>query len=126
VRRFIAITSLACAWLCANGSVWDVVQIFAWGRMFSAYSETMTVSAALKETFDPAKPCQLCLRVGKGKAQARQQLPAPTEQEATKVVLMLDATPAPVFANDPGRWPPAVPAFLEDRTEPVPVPPPRA
>lgn len=125
MRRFIAITSLACAWLCANGSVWDAVQIVAWGRMFSAYSETMTVAAALKETFDPAKPCKLCLRVGKGKAQARQQMPAPAEQEAAKIVLMLDSTPAPFFANDPGRWLSATPAWYDERTEPVPVPPPR-
>ncbi len=125
MRRLFAISSLACAWLCANGSVWDVVQIVAWGRMFSGYAETMTVSAALKETFNPAKPCKLCVRVNQGKAQTRQQLPAPAERDATKMVLMLDATPAPVFANDPGRWLSATFEILDERTDPVPVPPPR-
>ena len=93
--------------------------------MFSAYSESMTVSAAFKQTFDPAKPCKLCLRVSKGKAQARQQLPAPAEQDAAKIVLMLESNPAPVFANDPGRWSPVVLSVGLERTDPVPVPPPR-
>ena len=50
-----AITFLLFAWICANGALLDVVQVFAWGKMFSGYAKSMSVSAALKETFDPAR-----------------------------------------------------------------------
>ena len=55
------------AWLCANGALLDLVQVFAWSRMFAGYTQTMTVGAALRETFDPAKPCELCLGVADAK-----------------------------------------------------------
>jgi hypothetical protein len=60
VRRVVAIFSLVIAWLCANGAVWDAMQIAAWGRMFAGYSETMGFSQALRETLDPAKPSENC------------------------------------------------------------------
>jgi len=126
VRRILATAALVFAWLCANGALLDALQVVAWGRMFAGYTETMTVSAALRETFNPAKPCALCRRVAKAKEAAHQQLPAAGDQSAPKFVLALHTPAAPVFANDPGEWIERPSMKVCQRTEPVPVPPPRA
>src|SRR5687768_1456684 len=50
VRLRFAQLSLLLAWVCANGAIWDAVQVFAWSKMFVGYASTMTVPAALRET----------------------------------------------------------------------------
>ena len=52
MRRKFAVLSLAFAWLCANGAIWDAAQVVAWAKMFAGYAQTLSVSAALEETFD--------------------------------------------------------------------------
>lgn len=126
MRRLVAILSLGAAWLCANGAVWDVVQVFAWSRMFAGYAETMPLAAALQETFDPAKPCELCGTVATAKDQAREQLPSPTQREGAKFALVIQDVAVPVFANDPGEWPALTGLTATRRTEPVRLQPPRA
>lgn len=125
MRRILATAALVFAWLCANGALLDVVQVFAWSRMFAGYSETMTVSAALRETFNPAKPCPLCRHVAKAKAAAQQQLPPAPEGDGAKFVLALETTEPPIFVREPGKWIASPLMQVRQRTEPVPVPPPR-
>jgi hypothetical protein len=126
VRRHFAIVSLCFAWVCANGAIWDAAQLVAWGKMFTGYAQTMSVTAALRETFDPAKPCEMCLGVATAKETARQQLPQAVERSAEKLFLALH-TPAPiVFEHSPDPWPAALASAAPRRTESVPVPPPRA
>ena len=126
MRRFIAITSLACAWLCANGALWDTVQVVAWARMFAGYAETMSVSAALQKTLDPTQACEMCVGVAKAKDTAQKQLPPAGENAAAKFLLALNVPEKTVFGNDPGRWPPDRDRRLAMRTESVPLRPPRA
>ena len=52
MRRAISILSLSLAWLCANGALWDAVQVFARGKMVHEYSRFMTVAQAIEITFD--------------------------------------------------------------------------
>ena len=125
MSRIIATASLAFAWLCANGALLDALQVVAWGKMFANYTGTMSVSAALKETFDPAKPCSLCKHVAKAKESAQQQLPAAREDVAAKFVLVLETPEPAVFAADPGHWIASPSLSVCQRTDPVPVPPPR-
>lgn len=125
MRRLLATAALAFAWLCANGAVWDAVQVFAWGRMFAGNAATMPVSVALRETFNPRKACALCVKVHEAKEQAQAQLPAPSDGDAVKVVLMLHVVESPVFANDPGVWLPGSLLEAAERRDPVPLPPPR-
>jgi hypothetical protein len=125
VRRLLATAALAFAWLCANGAVWDVVQVVAWGRMFAGNAATMPVSTALQETFNPKKACALCKGVRQAKEQAHNQLPAPGDGDAAKVVLMLEFADSPVFACDLGEWLPGSFLGCAERREPVPLPPPR-
>jgi hypothetical protein len=125
VRRILATAALVSAWLCANGALLDAVQVVAWGRMFAGYTETMSVSAALRETFDPAKPCALCKHVAHAKETAEQQLPPLGDNAAPKFVLALHAPEPPIFANDPGEWIASPLSTICQRTDPVPLPPPR-
>lgn len=126
VRRRLATTALVLAWLCANGALWDAMQVAAWGKMFAAYSESMSLPQALRETLDPSKPCAMCVGIAKAKDAAAKEVPGSDQSAAAKFVLALHVADAPVFANDRGRWVPSRLSEMPGRTDPVPVPPPRA
>jgi hypothetical protein len=126
VRRILAITALLSAWVCANGAIWDAVQVFAWSKMFAGYAQQMPLGAALRETFDPAKPCELCGTVTKAKAdEQKRALPQP-ESGATKLQLACEWTATIAAATPSQSWPAAPPPRLVTRTPGVPLRPPRA
>ncbi len=126
VRKPIASLCLLFAWLCANGALLDGVQVFAWAKMFASYAQTMSNGDALRATFDPAKPCEICVGVVTAKETARQQLPPAAERSAEKLQLAIHS-PAPiVFSPSPGAWPAALASAAPVRARSVPVPPPRA
>ena len=114
------------AWLCANGALWDAMQVAAWGKMLAGYSETMPLTQALRETFDASKPCEMCVGIAKAKNATDKTMPVAEERTAAKFVLAIDSVAPPVFMNDPGKWTTSVQPALPNRTDPVPVPPPRA
>ena len=125
MHRRIAILSLLFAWLCANGILLDAMQLVAWGKMFAGYSQSMSVGQALKETFDPAKPCEMCSRIAKVKDEVKEKMPLPEQQHGGKFVLAIHTVDSPVFRNDPGEWMNSPATRLTERTDPVPLPPPR-
>lgn len=126
MRRRLAIFSLLTAWLLATGSQWDVVQVFAWGRMFAGYVQTMSVREALAETFDADKPCSLCCAVREAKQQENKQLP-PELRLREKLILIFQPTAEVVATVSNGnRWPQVENMLTgRGRAEPA-VPPPRA
>lgn len=123
--RKIAIVSLLFAWLCANGALLDGVQVFAWVKMFAGYTQTMPAADALRATFDPAKPCEMCTGVAAAKDVAKKQLPQSVERSAEKIVLALQATPKVILVRVAPEWPAMDALAAPNRCEPVPVPPPR-
>lgn len=126
MRKKLSIVGLLVAWLCANGALLDVVQVFAWGRMFVGYAESMTVTAALSATFDPAKPCELCVSVAQTKDRQEKQSPAELlRAKDHKLVLACDLPTAIVFAALTQEWPSVPTLAPPGRSDPVPVPPPR-
>lgn len=125
MRKPLASVCLLLAWLCANGALLDGVQVVAWARMFAGYSQSMGVSAALRATFDPARPCELCLGVAAARETAQQQAPAALERSAEKIVLALHTAPPVVFAARETGWPRTLDATPPLRVDAVPVPPPR-
>jgi hypothetical protein len=124
VRRGIAILSLTFAWLCANGAIWDLAQVLAWGRMFAGYSSTLSVGDALRATLDPAKACELCVGVAKAKEQSATSTPA-ANSEAAKLVLAMETETLVVSAPAPSAWLVRAEVTPPDWREAVPVPPPR-
>ena len=123
MRRIISILSLSLAWLCANGALWDAVQVFAWGKMVHEYSRFMTLAQAVEITFDGSAPCELCIAVD----DATQGQP-PEQQVARsheRVLLACQASERVVLTVPEFTWPGVFPDIGLTRTEPVPVPPPR-
>ena len=126
VRKKFAIFSLLFAWLCANGALLDGVQVFAWAKMFAGYARVLPVGEALRVTFDPMKPCDLCLGIASAKETAKQQLPQSSERSSEKVQLACHANSVFVVQQTPDEWPAALASAAPRRVEKVPVPPPRA
>lgn len=124
LRRFqLLFVLFAC--FAATGSQWDLVQVFAWGRMFVGYARTMTVGEALEQTFDADKPCSLCCAVRKAKEQEKKELPNEVRLR-DKLVLVFQPVPVLLTAtpeNNPWQLHDQRPLGA-DRAAP-PVPPPR-
>jgi hypothetical protein len=125
VRRHFSVCCLFAAWLCANGALLDVAQVFAWARMFTDYAQTESVAAALSNTFDPAKPCPICLAVEKARDASREQQPPAATVALEKIVLICQRAEILFAPAAPREWPETAPVFAPAWREPVPLPPPR-
>jgi hypothetical protein len=127
VSRRVSIIALFLAWLCANGAIWNVVQVVAWAKMFHDYSQVMPATRALEVTFDGSAPCQLCHISQKGQDAAREQLPreAVLGGGLDKLLLLADHVPVVVLTAPDFAWPGVANDAGPTRTGLVPVPPPR-
>lgn len=126
MRRRIAMISLLTAWLLATGSQWDVVQVFAWGKMFAGYVQTLSVRQALAETFDADKPCSLCCAVREAKRQENKQVPPEIRLREKLTLVFQPTTDFLASVSIETSWPEA--GSLQagrGRAEPT-VPPPRS
>jgi hypothetical protein len=116
------------AWLLATGSHWDLLQTFAWGRMIATYSQSMSLSQAVKLTFTADNLCGLCESVSEAKQQRVHETALPNEAKSFGKILLI-FQPVAVFVlrapiSAPWDWSHAV-AACRDRSPP-PLPPPRA
>jgi hypothetical protein len=127
VHRNFAVSCLLVAWLCANGAVWNVVQVAGWARMIRDYAQVMPVARAVELTFDGTAPCDLCHLAQEGQDATRDlpASPAALGGGTEKILLIADCVPGPVLVAPDFSWPGVVDAAGRTRTEPVPVPPPR-
>ena len=125
-RRLPLITLLT-AWLFATGSQWDLLQTFAWGRMIATYSQSMSVSQAVKLTFTSDNLCGLCQSVSVAKQQQEHDTALPNEAKPFGKILLIFQPVAVLVPRGPiaapWGWTHVVPAF-RDRSPP-PLPPPR-
>jgi hypothetical protein len=126
VRRKFSIACLLLAWLCANGAVWNVVQIVGWAQMIRSYSQVMPATQALQITFDGSAPCKLCHLAQDGR-EAAEKTPSPATfgDAEEKILLIAECAPAPVLVAPDFSWPGTADYAGPARTESVPVPPPR-
>lgn len=127
MRRNFSIGCLLFAWLCANGALWNVVQVVGWVKMFHDYSERMSASKALEITFDGSAPCNLCHISQTAEDTARQQAPHETElgSGAEKLLLASGDFVSVVVTAPDFCWPGVGNDAGLTRTDTVPVPPPR-
>lgn len=68
MRQRLQIGLVFFAWFMATRSQWDLVQVVAWGRMFTGYSTEMSLTAAAKKTFS-GEVCGLCQVAQDGRKQ---------------------------------------------------------
>jgi hypothetical protein len=127
VRRKLSLACLFLAWLCANGAVWNVVQVVAWARMYHDFSRVMPATSALAMTFDGSAPCRLCHISQTAQDAERQQLPgdAALGDSAEKMLLVYESVPSPLVLAPDRTWPGIFDARGLTRTQEVPVRPPR-
>lgn len=127
MRRRCSLFALCLAWLFANGAIWNVVQVVAWGKMFSDNLTYLSVGRALEKTFDGSRPCELCAIAEAGQDTAKKQLPAEAALggSAEKLLLISEIAPAFVLAAPDRAWPGVAFDSGPSRTDPVPVTPPR-
>jgi hypothetical protein len=114
------------AWLVATGGVWDLVQVVAWGNMFSSRLATMSVREAAQQTFLPEAKCNLCLAVEDGKRAQDESAGATGGDISSKTPIVFNAV-VPFSVNPPGGvsrvW--VEPGYASYRREVPPCPPPR-
>ncbi len=124
-KKFSLILALT-AWLFATGAQWDLVQTFAWARMFVTNTESMPVVEAVKETFNPEARCSLCLAVEAAKNDQPPGAPGAEVKAPAKIFLAsVPTTPlwvAPVLESLALVGDPAAPLSV-DRTAPLLTPP---
>lgn len=125
MRRALAVLCLGFGWLCANGALWDVMQVAAWGRMFAGYSATMPLGEALRATLDPSKPCEMCVGIAKAKDESAKHALPNEQTAAAKFVLALPTGEAPLFHEPPVEWSQAIAQVCPRRSDPVRLRPPR-
>ena len=127
VRFRLSVGGLLFAWLCASGSLLDVAQVFAWARMCAGYAQSVPLREAVKRTFDPSKPCEICSAVMKAREASADSAKAPLAAsiEIEKIVLIAHRIEPVVLAPSLEAWPVLVHALAGTRCDPVPVPPPR-
>ena len=122
----LSIVCLFAAWLCADGNLLDVTQVFAWTRMFVGYTQTYSIAEAAALTVDPSRPCDLCKAVRRAR-ESSEPSRGPSVTAATQKFLFAQPESVALVFSPPGReWPEWLKETGPTRSEPVPVPPPRA
>jgi hypothetical protein len=104
----------------------DVAQGFAWARMFTGYARSESVASAARDTFDPARPCRICLAVKAARDASSAHCPVAQQAETSKIVLAFEE-PGIFIGQAPSRvWLLVMSVGAPARSEDVPLPPPRA
>jgi hypothetical protein len=104
----------------------DVAQGFAWARMFTGYAKSESVASAARDTFDPARPCRICLAVKAARDASSAHCPVAQQAETSKIILAFEE-PGTFIGQAPSRgWPLVASMDAPVRSQDVPLPPPRA
>jgi hypothetical protein len=103
----------------------DVAQVFAWTSMFAGYARTESLTDAVKETFDPGKPCAICKVVSLARTASARHAPPLSSPGGDKVILIFERPSVFVAASAKRAWPRVEFARAGARGGEVPVPPPR-
>jgi hypothetical protein len=115
------------AWLLATGSHWDIVQTFAWGKMFTTYAQSMSYTDAAKLTFSGTDLCDVCEFVSEATEEDQSGQPGPASSGTQKILLALNPANSIVLMRPSfERWPQHQDRVPEPRRQHPPLPPPRA
>lgn len=126
MRRQLSLLLTLTAWLVATGSQWDLVQTFAWGRMFVLNVQSMPLMQAAKHTFSPEGRCEICRAVAAAKQQEEDSPAVPNGKSDGKIFLFHQPAPVPVVvAPDFSPWFRSSQLVLAMTRAAPPVPPPR-
>jgi len=117
------------AWFLAAGSHWELVQGFAWTKMFVGYlQDDYSVGEALEMTFDPDNACSLCELVEQVRDDAPERETPDGKAKAKtpgKEPLFCQAEADFRFRVPASEWWSAHPLMPEPLPATPPTPPPR-
>jgi hypothetical protein len=124
MRRNLCALCMLAAWLCANGAALDLVQAFAWARMYAGYSRTATVGVAVKETFDPSNLCPICRAVQRSHERESRR-PETAPQPGRITLLICQGVETALLRPAEPDWPETIAGFAPSWHPAVPLQPPR-
>lgn len=126
VRRHVSLLCLLAGWICANGVVWNVVQVIGWARMYQDFSQVYSTGEALRRTFDGSGPCHFCRVSQAAEDTAERELPRDVlGAGAEKILLIVDWAPDLVLSAPALAWPATDGQFGQVRPHEIDIPPPR-
>jgi hypothetical protein len=128
MRRKLSLVLTLTAWLLATGSHWDLVQTFAYARMFADNVRTLSVEAAVTRTFSPEGRCEICTAVDSAKQSPdHANAPASAEKFAGKIPLTHESEAFFLFdLSLVSAWFDSAPRLTSAERAAPPLPPPRA
>jgi hypothetical protein len=89
MRKKLPILAMLVAWSVAAGGQWEMLQVFAWAKMFSGYTQTMSLADSWRATFEPENRCPYCMLADAGKQRQENSPAAPTSDSVVKFLLVL-------------------------------------
>jgi len=109
-----------------TGTQWDLIQVFAWGRMIAGHTQAMPLAEAVAKTFD-GEMCSICRMVNNAKKQDQSRSNLPELKPERKIVLFVE-TVHNVVVRAPlsAAWCPVEETIVSAGRSAPPVPPPRA
>lgn len=125
MRRNASLVLTLTAWLLATGSHWDLVQTFAWGKMFATYAQSMSYADAARLTFTADNFCGICEIVQE--ATDADESNAPAKAGTREIQLALGVAPDVIVPRpDTASWTPDASRLPRVTGSAPPTPPPRA
>jgi hypothetical protein len=122
----IQISLALCLCFLGTGAQWDLIQVFAWGRMTVEHAQSMPLSQAVEKTFD-GEMCGICRMVANAKKQEQSRSNFPELKMESKILLFFQAPPKVVVeAPRSAAWRPTEATVVTAGRSAPPVPPPRA
>jgi hypothetical protein len=124
--RRIQISLVLCLCFLGTGAQWDLMQVFAWGRMTVEHAQSMPLTQAVAKTFD-GEMCGICRMVANAKKQEQSRSNVPELKMESKILLFFQAAPKVVVeAPRSAAWRPTEATVVTAGRSAPPVPPPRA
>lgn len=125
MRQKASLILTLAAWLLATGSHWDLVQTFAWGKMFATYAQSMSYADAARLTFTTDNFCGICEIVQE--AADADESNAPAKAGTREIQLALGVVPDVIVPRpDTVSWTPDESSLPRLTGSAPPTPPPRA
>jgi hypothetical protein len=126
MRKKPPIFAMLVAWLVAAGGQWELLQAFAWAKMFAGYAETMSLGDSLRATFEPENRCRYCALAEVAKEQQTDVPAVPSADSVAKFLLVLQPAVDDVIVAPAGTRcivPESI--FMSAGRAAPPTPPPR-
>jgi hypothetical protein len=122
MRRIIHLVVLV-AFVCSCGGHWAAFQVIAWANMIREYSAMVPTAQAVEMTFSGKYPCPICKAIAE-KRSSEQQKALAFDKYGKKFISSAAITITMRTSVAVNEYP-DFHAFLDSRTEPPLLPPPR-